>query len=270
MYLEIIKILKKKINHHYIHLTSRGNAAIETALSLLPKGSTILVPEEGGWLTYKTAPLKIGLKVEEVKCTDAKLEIEDLQKKLQSKQYAALLYQNPGGYHAEQSFEEIYELCQRYGCLVILDVSGSIGTSLCDGRFANILVGSFGRWKPVDAGKGGFISCKEKSIFENIHTPEFKDEIILKKIYEQLQHLPARLKILEEKRKKVLTDLREFKIINTDNWGLVVIIEFNSEEEKNKIIQYCKEQTLEWTECPRYIRLNRKGISIEVKRIENK
>ena len=37
---------------------------------------------------------------------------------------------------------------------------------------------------------------------------------------------------------------------------------------KQRIIDYCNENNLEFTECPRYIRINEPAISIEVKRLE--
>ena len=41
------------------------------------------------------------------------------------------------------------------------------------------------------------------------------------------------------------------------------------QEEKGKIIKYCEENNLQYTICPRYIRVNCDAISIEVKRIQS-
>ena len=41
----------------------------------------------------------------------------------------------------------------------------------------------------------------------------------------------------------------------------------NNDEEKDKIIKYCKENNYEYTLCPRYIRVNENAVSIEVKRL---
>ena len=84
--LEIKKELKKYLGHIFISLTSRGNSAIEAALSLLPRESTIIIPEEGGWLSYKSAPQKLGLNVEEVCCDKARISLEDLRQKFSKKQ----------------------------------------------------------------------------------------------------------------------------------------------------------------------------------------
>jgi hypothetical protein len=34
-------------------------------------------------------------------------------------------------------------------------------------------------------------------------------------------------------------------------------------------VEYCERHNYPYTECPRYIRMNDEGISIEVKRLEN-
>ncbi len=264
----ITTCLTRYTHHSYCKIVSRGNAAITAALSILPKRNTLLIPAEGGWLSYRTIPKKAGLAVVEVGCHEAKIDIDDLKKKLSSNTVSAFLYQNPGGYFADQPMKEIYSLCQQHDCLVIMDVSGSIGTLLCDGRDADILVGSFGEWKLVDAKTGGFISCQDEKIWEKIskNVTPLADEPSLTVILQKLRELPARIAFLEKIRKKVIQDLAGYGLVHSDNHGFVVVIKFNADEEKEKIINYCLQQQLEWTECPRYIRLNKPAISIEIKR----
>ena len=48
--------------------------------------------------------------------------------------------------------------------------------------------------------------------------------------------------------------------------GHNVIVKFNTDEEKEKIINYCDKNELEYTLCPRYIRVEENAVSIEVKR----
>ena len=250
--------LQQLTKHKFVELTSRGNTAIEAALSNL-KGK-ILIPEEGGWLSYKTLPEKLGLESVKVKCDNAVLNLQDLSEKV--KTASALLYQNPGGYHGEQPMQEIYNLCKQNNCLVILDVSGSIGTELCDGNYADIIIGSFGKWKLVDVGIGGFISWNDETMQFSVK-PFTGDE---KLILDKLENLSERIKFLQEKRKQVISDLENFEVINKNDTGIVVIVLFKTADEKEKIINYCVKSNLEYTECPRYIRLNKEAISIEVKR----
>ena len=75
------------------------------------------------------------------------------------------------------------------------------------------------------------------------------------------------VKFLLEKRKKVINDLVDYDIIHKNDLGFVVIIKFKDDTEKENLINYCKNNNLEWTECPRYIRINQKAISIEIKRL---
>ena len=256
---EIISKLNELTKHNHIKLTTRGNTAIKAAVSIV--GGKVLIPEEGGWLEYKKIQCH-----ETVKCNDAVINLDDLKAKLSNNNIKAFLYQNPGGYFAEQPMEKIYEICQQHNCLVILDVSGSIGTKLCYSNYADIIIGSFGRWKPINAEVGGFISCKDKELFSKLEDNELPEDSLLK-IKEKLDDLNNRINFLKNKIKVIKEDLRAFNIVHKDDFSLVVVVKFSTEQEKEKLINYCKSNNLEWTECPRYIRLNKKAISIEVKRL---
>lgn len=266
--------LQRRTGHCFITITSRGDAAIKAALNSLPKGKTLLIPEEGGWISYQKLPEEKKIPFEKVHCHDAKVDLLDLQQKLSEHACSAFLYQNPGGYFAEQPMENIYELCKKHGCLVILDVSGAIGTSLCDGNFADILVCSFGKWKLVEAGKGGFISCKDKKIYNSLSVTEFTDTETIAAIKKNFDVLEQKIKYFSENRKKIINELGvlglpEKAIIYPNDCGFVIVVAFSAIEEKEKIINYCCHADLGWTECPRYIRVLRPAISIELKRLKN-
>jgi len=267
---EVISALQELTRHDFIEITLRGDAAITAALSSSPKNKLVLIPEEGGWLSYPKIPQKLGLKVIEVTCDDSKINLQDLQRKLQENSCGALLYQNPGGYFAEQPLKEIYDLCNKNSCQVIMDVSGAIGTKLCDGKYADILVGSFGEWKLVEAKAGGFISCNTQVLFEKIkkEAKVLEDQTILNTIAQKIKALPERISFLTEKRKRIMEDLKDFDIIHRNDIGFVVIVRYKEDSQKESIINYCRNNGLPWTECPRYIRLNKAAISIEVKRLE--
>ena len=264
---KIVSTLKELTGHKYAEVVLRGNSAIDSALSLVPKDKVVLIPEEGGWIHYQKAPVKLGLKIAEVKCQEAKIDLKDLNEKLAANNCSALLYQNPGGYFAEQPSREIYKLCRKHGCLVIMDVSGSIGTRLGRGRYADVLIGSFGEWKLVEAKGGGFVSCKDKKLFEKLKLEVLVDEKRLQIILTEFKKLPTRIKFLLEKRKKILSDLNGFGIVHPEDLGLAVVVKYKGDSEKEKIITYCQKNKLPFSECPRYIRLNQKAISIEVKQL---
>ncbi len=265
---KIKAILQRLTGHQHLDLVLRGNAAITSALSIFPEGSIILIPEEGGWIHYKKAPVQLGLKIMEVGCDDAKINLVDLREKINSAKPAAFLYQNPGGYFAEQPMKEMYGLCQKHNCRVIMDVSGSIGTPLCNGKYADIMIGSFGEWKLVEAKVGGFISCKDKLMWEKVKTKveTLNDEKSLHTIHQQLLQLPTRIDYLQMLRDKIMKDLEGGTILYPDYTGLVVVVKYNSETEKQKVVDYCLKNKYHYTECPRYIRINKPAISIELKR----
>ena len=187
-----------------------------------------------------------------------------------SDKVACFIYTNPAGYFAHQHSSSIYNLCKGK-TLVIMDCSGSIGTDICDGRFADMIIASFGKWKPVNLYYGGFVSVKEQKVYssgrEAFGIVRF-DDSYLPKLDEKLDSLKERNAFLLKHRKKVLDDLQDFKIVHPDRKGINVVVRFDSESEKNVLVRYCKENGYEYTLCPRYIRLNRPAISIEVKRLE--
>ena len=261
--MDIKSELRRLTKHENVFLTSRGNTAIDLAVLLV--GGRVLIPTDGGWLSYQ----KIDGCVE-VACSDAVLDLEDLESQLKAGKFKGLLYHNPGGYFAEQPIKEIYELCSKYNCLVILDVSGSIGTEMCDGDYADVIVGSFGRWKLIDAGAGGFISVKDKELFDGIDLEEFNDTVVLEQISEKIESLGNRVSFLKNKVREIKKDLSDFSIIRRNDEGLVVIVEFFTQKERESLLNYCEKNSYEWTECPRYIRINKKAISIEVKRLQEK
>lgn len=265
MQTKIKNLIQNLTNHPHIKLATRGNTAIDAALKLLLSNSTLLIPEEGSWIHYQKAPKKLGLKAIEVVCTNAKINIEDLKIKLQNKP-SAFLYQNPGGYFAEQPFETIYNLCKKHHCLVILDASGSLGTSLCNGKYADIIICSFGKGKLVNAEVGGFISCKDKNLFAKIQTPQL-ETTHYPLILEKLKQLNKRIDKLNAIKEKIINDLKEHNILYPHDTGFVLLITYKNDTEKTNLIDYCQTNNLPYTECPRYIRIKRPAISIEIKRL---
>ena len=265
--LEIIEELRRLTQHEYVDLTLSGDAAIEAALLLCSPGQRLLIPEEGGWLSYEKLSKKRSLACVKVKCDQAKINLVDLRANISGS--AAFLYQNPGGYFARQFMKEIYELCHAARCLVIMDVSGALGTELCDGRYADVMVGSFGKWKLVEAQGGGFISSSnidyQCTVTKNMATPAEEQLPIIRNALGQLSQ---RIEFLLEKREKILLDLKSYDIMHKNDLGFVVVVKYHSEEEREKIVTYCQEEKLPFTECPRYIRLMERAISIEVKKLQ--
>lgn len=266
---QVMNTLKKLTNHNFIKLTSRGNTAIFAALYCARKinntKKTILVPDQGGWFSYFKYPKMLQLVVKKVKTDYGIIDITDLKQK--SKDACAFIYSNPAGYFAEQPIKKIYDVCKKNNCLVILDITGSIGNV---NDFGDFFVCSFGRWKPVNLGYGGFVSTNKKEYFEKpkeiFNTTSF-DGKYFKPLLDKLLSLKQRYQLFEKINKKVKCDLKNFDVIHKEKRGINAIVNFLNEQEKEKIINYCKKHSLEYTLCPRYIRVNEKAISIEIKRL---
>jgi len=211
------------------------------------------------------------LNLEEVNCLDSKIDLIDLKNKLQQNKYECFLYQNPSGYFAKNNQEEIYNLCKEHNCKVILDASGSLGTNMCNGNFADFIIASFGTWKLVEAGGGGFISTNNEQHFNKIiqETKEIEDEK-LESINKALNNLGNRIKFLSNLRQETIEKLNKqipnANIIHKEDKGFVIVIKFENVIEKENLEHFCKQNNLEYTICPRYIRLNQNAISIELKR----
>ncbi|OGM01611.1 hypothetical protein A3K72_01520 [Candidatus Woesearchaeota archaeon RBG_13_36_6] len=267
----VVERLKEITRHNHVKLTNSGNSAIFLAFYIAKKNGkrTILIPDQGGWLTYKTFPEMLGLNIKEIKTEYGLVNFKDLKNKADNE--SALIIASIAGYMAEQPLKEISKVCKQKECLLIEDAAGAIGhKELCNGNYSDIIVGSFGRWKPVNLEYGGFISTNNKDFFDI--DPElfimFKfHEMFCKGLLEKLDKVGERTAFLRNTCEKIKRDLKDFDMVHRRGKGLVVVVKFEDDLEKQKLIKYCKQNKYEYTMCPRYIRVLDKAISIEVKRL---
>jgi hypothetical protein len=262
---QVSEKLKELTGNKYIQLTEKGNESVLIALTLakdLDK-EKVLIQDQGGWITYKQYPEKLGLEIIELKTNYGLIDLNDLEDK--ADENSVLLINSTPGYAAFEDMQKIADICKKKKCLLINDVSGSIGTEIA--KIGDIVFGSFGRWKPINLEYGGFIATNNDGYYQEFEASYF-DEHKYDDLLEKFKELPSRLKKFEEARKKILDELSSFKIIHKDKDGINVIVKFVDDEVKQIIIDYCKENKLEFTECPRYIRIKEPAISIEVKRLE--
>ncbi len=265
-----IKLLKEYTQHEQLKLVPSGNAAIFAAIAMAKNKSRkafILIPDQGGWLTYEPYAKLLGFEVRKIKTDDGIIDAEELRE--QAPKASAFLYSNPGGYFAEQPTRKIYNACKGK-CLCIMDVSGCIGDKdLCNGDYADVMIGSFGRWKPVNMEYGGFVSAKDKLLYHGKSVfPMLKVNFDYDALLEKLKKAPERIHYFYGRCVKIKQDLKGFDIAHKDRKGINVVVKFSSETEKKKIVDYCDNHKLEYTICPRYIRLMDDAVSIEVKRLE--
>jgi hypothetical protein len=264
-----IGLIRDYTGHPHGKLMPSGDSSIYTALFISkkrnPKGF-FLIPDEGGWISYEQFPKMFSFEIIRIKTNNGMIDLEDLRNNIDKA--SGFIYQNPGGYYAKQHMKQIYDICKDK-CICILDASGSIGDKeFCDGNYADIVIGSFGRWKAVNLKYGGFISSRFDLRQYNDFLKMFKTRFDYDKLFRKLGSVQSRLNKLYEICGKIKHDLSDMEIIHKDIKSTVVVVKYNLQKEKEKIIKYCEQHNYEYTECPKYIRSNDRAISIEVKRLE--
>ncbi len=287
---ELIKKIRSALrdltHKRNILLTKRGNASIDLVIKLAKNlgKEKVLIQDQGGWITYSQFARKAGLMCIEVKTDYGLTDLEDLEKKADGK--SIFLVNSLAGYYVEEDMHKISKVCEKKHCILVNDVSGSIGLKLA--RYGNMVLGSFNRWKPINMFKGGFLAFDDKmpsnyeidsdtnkfvqkffdmrEHFKNFEEYEMKD-IELEKLYNKLKDVGKRHKFFSKRHWQIKKDLKNFDVIHPKQIGINVIVKYKNDDEKNKIIKYCEDNHLEYTECPRYIRVNENAISIEVKRL---
>lgn len=264
----MLKILSDKPN---VFFTPRCNESIRIALLMAASLGRVhaLMQDEGGWLTYEKYIVQAGLDLTRMISFGGVIPPKELN------HYGSdevLIVNSLAGYIASQDMDEIQTCCITNDILLINDVSGSIGLS--GAKRGDIIVGSFGKAKPIDLGTGGFIAFSDEFLdaFREVVGEEFVDsELDFESLSEKLKGLEARRVFLTDRVRQVKNDLSEFDIVHKgDESALNVVVRFDSEEVKAKIEAYCQKNDLEFTVCPREIRILDDAISIEVKRLKSK
>jgi uncharacterized protein YeeX (DUF496 family) len=243
-------------------LTRRCNDSIKTALDLAKsRGKTkVLIQDQGGWMLYYQYPKKIKMEILELKTDCGQMDLADLESKADEKS-VLLLNSMPGYIAYEQNMKKISDICKNKGVMLINDATGSLASPVS--TIGDIIVGSFGHWKPVDAGFGGFIASDEDL---NLKDFSFDDEK-MNLLDEKIRKVKERVMMLVELNRKIKSELKGFDIIHKDIEGFNVAVRFGDESEKKRIIDYCEKNKHEYTLCPRYIRVKDNAVSIELKRL---
>ncbi len=258
--------LKKITGKKNIFFTDRGNTSILLALKLAKYlGKTkAFIQDQGGWITYGQYLRKLKFEIIDLETDSGIIKLNSLN---DIDDMSLLLMNSMPGYHALQTdISEIEKICKQKNCFFINDVSGSIGKK--EAKYGNIILGSFGEWKPVEIKYGGFLAFDEtsyKKFFSENFSKELKD--FYKELYTKLEELPGKLKKIDETVSKIKLQLKDFNVIHSESKGLNVIVRFNNDEEKMEILDFCKAYNYEFLLCPMYIKVLENAVSIEVMRL---
>jgi len=271
--LKILDLIKGYTGHKIVKLLSRGNAAIFSALFIAKKNNPkpfLLIPDQGGWISFQNYPQMLGFGLRTIKTNRGVIDLIDLEEKASSG--SALILTSFAGYFAEQPLSYISNICKKHKCLIIEDASGSIGDSvLCNSEFSDIIVGSFGKWKPVNNEYGGFLALSNKQMFEKAKDVFSADKFypFYDKLLVNLSKVSDRMIKNLELQSKVKKDLLELdlKVLHSDKRGLNVVVKPFKMDDRKKILSYCEKNNYEYVECPKYIRIEEDAISIELKRL---
>jgi hypothetical protein len=259
--------LRKLTGKKHILFVQRGNVAIRLALKLAKHlgHKIVLLQDQGGWITYRQFCKKEKLKHSEIKTDYGIIDIKTL------KDYSdcVLLINSMPGYSALQKMREVTRICMKQNIFLINDASGSIGTE--EAKYGDLILGSFAIDKPVNiSGHGGFIATDNKDYFDFLEKNNSPYDIDFIGLLGKLNSLNKRLCDLKLIKNKLINQLgaTEFadKIIHKDQNGINLIVKFSSEKEKEKLIKLAEKENLEFTLCPRGIRVNVDAVSIEIKR----
>jgi hypothetical protein len=249
---EIKEKLSKLTGKKQVYITRRGNVSIREALrQCKSKGySELFIQDQGGWITYRQFADKLKLKLHEIKTNYGLVD--------GSFKECILLINTMPAYAYLQDVSKI----KTEKCMIINDATGSIGNP--QGKWGDIILGSFGEDKPIELKKAGFIAADfDIDIEEEKLTAEEQEKLL-----EEISKLGEKIWQFTDIQSSIKKDLKDYNIIHPEGKGINVIIKSNKKEEKEKIIEYCNKKGYEYTECPRYIRIIEEGISIEVKRMK--
>jgi len=274
-----MSIMKEKCNDmltgltgkKFVLLVKRGNVAIRLALKLVKKlgYKIVLLQDQGGWLTYNQFCKKEKLEAVVLKTDHGLLGANAL------KNYSgcALLINSMPAYAALQKMRELARVGMKQNIFIINDASGSIGTE--EAKFGDVILGSFAIDKPVNiSGRGGFMATDSKECFDFLEKNNLPLDIDFIGLSEKLLCLNERLSELKSIRDKLIKELEESefanKIIHKDEKdygsGVNLIVKYDSDSEKEKLIKLAKKEELGYTVCPRDIRVKDKAVSFEIKR----
>ncbi|MDP2946572.1 MAG: DegT/DnrJ/EryC1/StrS family aminotransferase, partial [Nanoarchaeota archaeon] len=219
----IISLLQKYTRHRNVVLFNNGSEAISEALRLIkrvnPKNK-ILIPDQGGWVGYDTYLFKKGYEVYKIKTNRGVIDLNVLRRNIPGS--AAILISSFAGYYAEQPLAEIANICKQNQCLLVEDASGAIGdVKLCNGKFSDIIIGTFGEGKIVNCKNYGFLSSNF-----NLKAELFDEDEILHK---KLKEAPARLNKLLKISENVKFDLQDYEVFHSNRRGINVIVGYDED-----------------------------------------
>lgn len=266
---ECIYLLQELTGKDFIIFTRRGNSSISNSLEVSHElgKELVMIQDQGGWMTYEKLIKKHGLNCLMLKTNYGLIKPSHLSNCHDS----VLLINSMPAYAFLEDMKSIELEAEHNKILILNDASGSIGTDAA--KIGDVIFGSFGNAKPINVGEGGFIATSDKKLYSMLSSKIAFNPLnqFFIDLENNIRGLKKRLNFLNDKRDDTLKKLSDenFDVIYPDAQGINIIVRTNNNDsEKERIIKFCEKENLEFTECPRYIRVNEPAISIEIKRLK--
>ena len=261
-----------------ISILPSGNASIYVASKIVKDltGSNVLIPDMGGWSGFITYPKMFNLNVVKIRTNYGIIDCELLDEEIRKNDIHGLFLTSLAGYLARQPLKEIKKICEENEVIFIEDVSGGVG-GVCG--FGDIVVCSTGASKIINCEYGGFIGIS-KNIKQHLEEKNKMDELKqLLKTY-KVPNIYGSMKEEALVARKTYKKLVKFSNIIKDNFenayfkdkeGVCVFLEYENPKEISKKINNFVEldngKSI-LTKCPIYERILRKGIVVEIKKMD--
>ncbi len=276
------KEIQKVIPSKETYILNSANSCIFTITEALP--DPILIPDMGGWNGIERSADILNKKVKKIETNNGLITPERLEEYLSIDNSIKSLYLTSlAGYTALQPIHKIYEICKKQNIILIIDISGSIGSDL----FTNlndydIIISSTGSPKIVNVENGGFINLNTDMINLNNHLiKSFKADNITcagiaseinnsSKIYET--HININM-YLKENMNNLLKNDKNYTIIHPKEQGINTIIKTPSKSKAKKLSFKIREKiTINnnksiITTGPNYNRIKKPCVCIETKNL---
>ena len=279
---ELITVIKDLLKYEMdISILPSGNAGLYVASYILrniekKECENILVPDMGGWKGFLEYPRMFKFNVVKLKTNLGIVDPCTLEDILRKNDIHALFLTTLGGYLVHQPMEEIKKVCEDMDVILVEDASGGVGGTC---GYGDIVVCSTGSPKIINCDYGGFLGINKKiedilrdngkieelknllKAFKviNIYGLMKEEALNARKTYRKLVEY---CDILKEKLEKAYFKGEE---------GVCVFVEHENPGEVskkiNKVIKLDNGKSF-ITKCPIYERVLKKGIVLEMKKID--
>ena len=279
---ELTTVIKDLLKYEMdISILPSGNAGLYIASYILKsvekkESNNILVPDMGGWRGFLEYPRMFKFNIIKLKTNLGVVDPSTLEDVLRKNNIYALFLTTLGGYLVHQPMEEIKKVCEDMDVILVEDASGGVGGAC---GYGDIVVCSTGSPKIINCEYGGFMGIGSK-IEDLLKDRDKIDELknLLKafkvmNIYGLMKEEALNARKTYRKLVKYCDILKEelegayFK----GEEGVCVFVEHEDPKEVskriNKVIKLDNGKSF-ITKCPIYERILKKGIVLEMKKVD--